>query len=55
MFVLNDEQRMLLDTVRRFVREQCKPLEDEVETSGALSVDRAMTLHQQAHVEPTPA
>ena len=48
MFVLNDEQRMLLDTVRRFVREQCQPLEDEVEARGALSVDRATTLHRQA-------
>jgi acyl-CoA dehydrogenase len=30
-FELNDEQRMMIETVRRFISEELKPLEDEVE------------------------
>ena len=30
-FALNDEQKMLIDTVRRFIAEQLKPLEDEID------------------------
>lgn len=48
MLELNDEQRLLLDTVRRFIREHCAPLEDEVEASGALDPARARALHAQA-------
>jgi acyl-CoA dehydrogenase len=48
MLELNDEQRLLLDTVRRFIREHCAPLEDEVETRGALDPARARALHAQA-------
>ena len=35
-FSLNDEQKMLIDTVRRFISEQLQPLEDAVETDGHL-------------------
>ena len=33
------QQRLLLDTVRRFIRDACRPLEDEVETTGVLRDD----------------
>lgn len=48
MFVLNDEQRMLLDTVRRFIREECRPLEEPVESTGMLSLEQASALHAKA-------
>lgn len=48
MFVLNDEQRMLLDTVRRFIREECRPLEEPVESTGTLSLEQASALHAKA-------
>ena len=31
-FSLNDEQKMMIATVRRFIAEELKPLEDEIET-----------------------
>ncbi len=40
-FALTDEQKMMIDTVRRFIREELKPLEDEVEVQGALATDKA--------------
>ena len=48
MFVLTDEQRMLLETVRRFIREACQPLEEAVERDGELPDDAARTLHARA-------
>ena len=48
MFVLTDEQRMLLETVRRFIREACQPLEEAVERDGALPDETARALHAQA-------
>ena len=48
MFALTDEQRLLLDTVRRFIRDACRPLEDEVETTGVLRDDAARALHAKA-------
>ena len=48
MFTLSDEQRMLIETVRRFIREECKPLEDEVESCGELSQTQAQALHDRA-------
>jgi acyl-CoA dehydrogenase len=48
MFTLSDEQRMLIETVRRFIREECKPLEDEVESCGELSQAQAQALHDRA-------
>ena len=47
-FTLNDDQRMLIDTVRRFIREECKPLEDEVEASGELPEAKARALFIKA-------
>lgn len=43
-FSLSDEQRMLIDTVRRFIGEELKPLEDEVEAQGFLAADKARAI-----------
>jgi acyl-CoA dehydrogenase len=47
-FSLSDEQRLLIETVRRFVREELQPLEDSVEAAGALSEAVARSIHQKA-------
>jgi acyl-CoA dehydrogenase len=47
-FALSAEQRMLIDTVRRFIREELAPLEDVVEASGALSPDKAAAIHAKS-------
>ena len=47
-FSLNDEQKMMIDTVRRFIAEELKPLEDEVEHTGALTEAQALALHHKA-------
>ena len=47
-FALSDEQRLLIDTVRRFVRAELAPLEDEVEASGTLAPDKAAAIHAKA-------
>jgi acyl-CoA dehydrogenase len=48
MLALNDEQKMMIETVRRFIREECKPLEDPLENDGALARDQALALHEKA-------
>lgn len=40
-FGLNDEQRMMIDTLRRFIRQELEPLEQGVEDSGALEPELA--------------
>ena len=47
-FALTDEQRMLLDTVRRFIEEELRPLEDAVEASGQLARETALAIHEKA-------
>jgi acyl-CoA dehydrogenase len=47
-FSLSDEQRLLIDTVRRFIREELEPLEGDVETSGALAPDKAAAIHAKS-------
>jgi len=47
-FVLNDEQRMLLDTIRRFIAEELQPLEQPIEDSGVLPNDTAHAIQQKA-------
>lgn len=44
-FSLNDEQKMMIDTVRRFIAEELKPLENEVEDKGYLDNDKAQAIH----------
>ena len=47
-FALSDEQRMLIDTVRRFIADELRPLEGEVEESGALRFETALAVHEKA-------
>ena len=47
-FSLNDEQKMMIETVRRFIAEELKPLEDEVEDKGFLDNSKAQAIHDKA-------
>ena len=47
-FSLNDEQTMLIATVRRFIKEELKPLEDSLENDGQLPRDTALAIHNKA-------
>ena len=47
-FSLSNEQRMLVSTVRRFIREELWPLEDAVEQDGALDPGIATALHEKS-------
>ncbi len=47
-FSLSDEQRMMIDTVRRFIKEELKPLEDEIENAGSLDQAKAMVIYEKA-------
>ncbi len=44
-FSLNDEQKMMIDTIRRFIAEELKPLEDELEEKGYLEPEKAAAIH----------
>jgi acyl-CoA dehydrogenase len=47
-FALNDEQKMMIETVRRFIAEELKPLEDEVEAKGYLEKTQAVAIFKKA-------
>ncbi|BDI03675.1 acyl-CoA dehydrogenase family protein [Sphaerotilus microaerophilus] len=47
-FGLRDEQKMLLDTVRRFIQQELQPLEQGIEDSGALPREAALAVHEKA-------
>ena len=47
-FSLNDEQKMMIETVRRFIAEELQPLEDEVEDNGFLDNTKAQAIHDKA-------
>jgi acyl-CoA dehydrogenase len=47
-FALNDEQKMMIDTVRRFIAEELRPLEDELEHTGELPRATALAIHEKA-------
>ena len=47
-FALNDEQKMMIATVRSFIAEEQQPLEDEVEQQGFLAADKAKAIHVKA-------
>lgn len=47
-FSLNDEQKMMIDTVRRFIAEELKPLEDSIEEHGFLDPAKAQAIHDKA-------
>ena len=44
-FSLNDEQKMMIDTIRRFIAEDLQPLENEVEEKGYLEPEQAAEIH----------
>ena len=44
-FSLNDEQKMMIDTIRRFITEDLQPLENEVEEKGYLEPEQAAAIH----------
>ena len=47
-FGLSDEQRLLVETVRRFVTTELMPLEQDVESSGALDRDKARAIFKKS-------
>lgn len=47
-FSLTAEQKMLVETVRRFIREELHPLEAAVEDSGQLDRATALAIHAKA-------
>ena len=47
-FALNDEQKMMIDTIRRFIAEELRPLEDELENQGLLAKENAQAIHHKA-------
>ncbi|MFM2059421.1 MAG: hypothetical protein RLY71_3806, partial [Pseudomonadota bacterium] len=47
-FSLNDEQKMIIDTVRRFIREELKPLEDGIEDTSRLDPEVARAVHEKS-------
>ena len=48
MLHLNDEQKMMIETVRRFIQEELQPLEDGVEETGRLDEASARAVHAKA-------
>ena len=47
-FSISHETRLIVETVRRFVESELQPLEDEVETKGALDPDQACEIIQKS-------
>ncbi|MEY2954033.1 MAG: hypothetical protein RLZZ401_2120 [Pseudomonadota bacterium] len=47
-FSLNDEQKMMIDTIRRFIAEELKPLEDGLEANGFLDTATAQAVHDKS-------
>lgn len=47
-FSLTDEQRMLINTVRRFIAQELQPLEEEVEMTGQLAPEHARIIFQKS-------
>jgi acyl-CoA dehydrogenase len=47
-FALTEEQKMMVDTIRRFIAEELKPLEDDLENTGALDDAKARAVHEKA-------
>lgn len=47
-FSLNDEQKMMIETVRRFIAEELKPLEAGLEENGFLDRTTAQSIHEKS-------
>ena len=48
-FALSDEQKMMTETVRRFIKTELQPLEDGIEARGHLDADTARTVFAKAN------
>jgi acyl-CoA dehydrogenase len=48
-FSLNDEQKMMIDTIRRFIAEELHPLEAELDENGALDKDKALAVFNKSN------
>lgn len=46
--ILNEEQRMLVETVRRFIESELAPLEDAIEQSGRLDPETARSVFEKS-------
>jgi len=47
-FSLNDEQKMMIDTLRRFIAEELHPLEDELDEHGFLAKEKALAVFNKS-------
>lgn len=47
-FALNDEQKMMIDTIRRFIAEELKPLEQELEDQGFLAGEKSLAIFKKS-------
>jgi acyl-CoA dehydrogenase len=47
-FSLSIEQKMMIESVRRFVKLTLQPLENELENDGALAAHKSKAIHEQA-------
>jgi acyl-CoA dehydrogenase len=47
-FALDDQQRLLVATVRNFIKTELAPLEDEIEKTGVLLPELAAMVHKKA-------
>lgn len=47
-FSLNDEQKMMIDTIRRFIAEELHPLEDELDEQGFLAKEKALAIFEKS-------
>ncbi|HEX8013152.1 MAG TPA: acyl-CoA dehydrogenase family protein [Casimicrobiaceae bacterium] len=47
-FALNDEQKMMIDTVRRFIKEELRPLEEEVDRNDGIAPEIARAIYAKS-------
>ena len=47
-FSLNDEQKMMIDTIRRFIAEELHPLEAELEDQGFLAKEKSLAVFNKS-------
>jgi acyl-CoA dehydrogenase len=47
-FSFNDEQKMMIDTIRRFIAEELHPLEDELENQGFLPKEKSLAIFEKS-------
>jgi acyl-CoA dehydrogenase len=47
-FALTDEQKLLIDSVRRFIKEELQPLEEDIELNDDIHPDVARAVHEKS-------